>query len=182
MNKETYYVAEDYQHTDFGMQRNYTLQEWREQAIEWADMDEHDGLIETLNTIKDEELLDFISEIWQIRFEKGCWQGNPVNNKHGIEIYYEFSTEEEKMYILDTNGKYFDDLLVDLDDKEDKQSCVEMLENTTLEEMVNFFAMKTIYNSLEELQYDLQDPEITEDNNHLNIFKVNDKKYYVWSE
>lgn len=37
MNKETYYVAEDYQHTDFGMQRNYTLDEWREQAIEYAD-------------------------------------------------------------------------------------------------------------------------------------------------
>lgn len=105
-----------------------------------------------------------------------------INNAHGIEFYYEFSTEVEKMYILDTNGKYFDDLLVDLDDKEDKQSCVEMLENTTLEEMCNFFAMKKLYNSLEELQDDLQDPEITEDNVYLNIFNVNDKKYYVWSD
>lgn len=181
MNNETYFVAEDYQHTDFGMQRNYTLQEWREQAIDWADMDEHDGLIETLNTIDDNELLDFISEIWQIRFEKGCWQGTPVNNKHGIEFYYEFSTEEEKMYILDTNGKYFDDLLVDLDDKEDKQALINMLENTKFENMCLFFN-KTIYNSLEELQEDLQDLEITENNEYVNIFKVNDKKYYVWSE
>ena len=39
---------------------------------------------------------------------------NKINNKHGIEFYYEFSTEYEKMYVLDTNGKYFDDLLVDL--------------------------------------------------------------------
>ena len=182
MNKETYYVAEDYQHTDFGMQRNYTLQEWREQAIEWADMDENDDLIAVLETIKDEDLLDFISEIWQIRFEKGCWQGNPVNNKYNIEFYYEFSIECEKMYILDTNGKYFDDLLVNLCDKEDKQASINMLENTTLAELVNFFACKKLYNSLEELQQDLQNPEITEDNDYVNVFKVNDKKYYVWSE
>lgn len=180
-NKETYFVAEDYQRTEFGMQRNYTLQEWREQAIEWADMDENDDLIAVLETIKDEKLLDFISEIWQIRFEKGCWQGIPVDNKHGIEMYYEFSTEEEKMYILDTNGKYFDDLLVDLNDKEDKQALINMLKNTKFENMCLFFN-KTIYNSLEELQEDLEDNEITEDNEYVNIFKVNDKKYYVWSE
>lgn len=106
---------------------------------------------------------------------------NKINNKHGIEFYYEFSTEYEKMYVLDTNGKYFDDLLVDLDDKEDKQALINMLENTTLAELVNFFACKKLYNSLEELQYDLQDPEITEDNDYVNVFKVNDKKYYVWN-
>ena len=105
-----------------------------------------------------------------------------INNKHGIEFYYEFSTEYEKMYVLDTNGKYFDDLLVDLDDKEDKQALINMLENTTLAELVNFFACKKLYNSLEELQYDLQNPEITEDNDYVNVFKVNDKKYYVWSD
>ena len=105
-----------------------------------------------------------------------------INNKHGIEFYYEFSTEYEKMYVLDTNGKYFDDLLVDLDDKEDKQALINMLENTTLAELVTFFACKKLYNSLEELQYDLQDPEITEDNDYVNVFKVNDKKYYVWSD
>ena len=85
------------------------------------------------------------------------------------------------MYVLDTNGKYFDDLLVNLWDKEDKQASINMLENTTLTDMCNLFN-KTIYNSLEELQYDLQDPEITEDNDYVNIFKVNDKKYYVWSD
>ena len=85
------------------------------------------------------------------------------------------------MYILDTNGKYFDDLLVNLWDKEDKQASINMLENTTFIDMCNFFN-KTIYNSLEELQYDQQDPEITEDNEYVNIFKVNDKKYYVWSD
>ena len=106
---------------------------------------------------------------------------NKINNKHGIEFYYEFSTEVEKMYVLDTNGKYFDDLRVDLDDKEDKQALINMLEHTKFENMCHFFN-KTIYNSLDELTYDLQDPEITEDNEYVNIFKVNDKKYYVWSD
>lgn len=184
MTKETYYVAEDYQCTDFGMQRNYTLQEWREQAIEWADMDENDDLIAILETIKDEKLLDFISEIWQVRFEKGCWQGTPVNNKHGIEMYYERDTFADKLNILDSNGKYFDDWLLDpyTPEEDDIQAIVETLTRTTLAELVNFFTCKKLYNSLEELQYDLQDPEITEDNDYVNVFKVNDKKYYVWSD
>lgn len=184
MNKETYFVSEDYQQTEFGMQRNYTLQEWREQAIEWADIDENDDLIAVLETIKDEKLLDFIAEIWQIRFEKGCWQGTPINNEHGIEMYYERDTFADKINILDSNGNYFDDLLLDhyTPEEDDTQAIVDMLSRTTLEEMVNFFACKKLYNSLDELTYDLQDPEITENNEYVNIFKVNDKKYYVWSD
>lgn len=184
MNKETYYVAEDYQCTDFGMLRNYTLQEWREQAFEWLNMDENDDLIAVLETIKDEKLLDFISEIWQIRFEKGCWQGTPINNEHGIEMYYERDTFVDKINILDSNGNYFDDLLLDLYTPEeyDIQAIVDTLSHTTLVELVNFFACKKLYNSLEELRYDLQDNEITAVNDHINIFKVNDKIYYVWSE
>ena len=177
MIEERYYVAIDHQRGDFGMGRYYTLKEWREQAIDWADMDENDDLIAVLETIKDEKLLDFISEIWDIEFAKAQ---NKVNNKHDIDFYWTLSGDINKVDILDSNGNYFDDLYYD--DEEDIKHIIETLENTSLEEMCNFFAMKTIYNSLEELQYDLQDPEITEDNDYLNIFKVNDKKYYVWSE
>ena len=107
-----------------------------------------------------------------------------INNEHGIEMYYEIDTFVDKLNILDSNGNYFDDLLLDLYTPEeyDIQAIVDTLTRTTLAELVNFFACKTLYNSLEELQYDLQDPEITEDNDYVNIFKVNDKKYYVWSE
>lgn len=109
---------------------------------------------------------------------------NKIDNEHGIEMYYEIDTFVDKLNILDSNGKYFDDLLLDLytPEEDDTQAIVDTLTHTTLAELVNFFAMKTIYNSLEELQYDLQDTEITEDNDYVNIFKVNDKKYYVWSE
>lgn len=182
MNNDLYYVSRDLQGGEFAMGRTQSIEDWRKNAMEWAWNDDMDWLVDELSILPQNEVIDFISEIWQLEFKQGYWQGTPVDNKHGIEFYYEFSTEVEKMYILDSNGNYFDDLMVDLDDKEDKQSCVEMLENTTLEEMVNFFACKKLYNSLEELQYDQQDNEITEDNEYVNIFKVNDKKYYVWSE
>lgn len=109
---------------------------------------------------------------------------NKINNEHGIEMYYEIDTFVDKLNILDSNGKYFDDLLLDLytPEEDDTQAIVDTLTHTTLEEMVNFFACKKLYNSLDELTYDLQDPEITEDNDCVNIFKVKDKKYYVWSE
>lgn len=109
---------------------------------------------------------------------------NKINNEHGIEMYYEIDTFVDKLNILDSNGNYFDDLLLDLytPEEDDTKAIVETLTHTTLEEMVNFFACKKLYNSLEELQYDLQDPEITEDNEWVNIFKVKDKKYYVWSD
>ena len=109
---------------------------------------------------------------------------NKINNEHGIEMYYERDTFVDKLNILDSNGKYFDDLLLDpyTPEEDDIQAIVDTLTSTTLAELVNFFACKKLYNSLEELQYDLQDPEITEDNDYVNVFKVNDKKYYVWSE
>lgn len=109
---------------------------------------------------------------------------NKINNEHGIEMYYERDTFVDKLNILDSNGNYFDDLLLDLytPEEDDIQAIVETLTHTTLAELVNFFACKKLYNSLEELRYDLQDPEITAVNDHINIFKVNNKIYYVWSD
>lgn len=63
-----YRVINDLQGADFGMGRDYTLEEWREQAIEWADMDENDGLIKLLKNTPRKELLDTIAEFWQIEF------------------------------------------------------------------------------------------------------------------
>ena len=68
--EEKYRVIEDLQGSEFGMGRDYTIQEWRKQAIEWADSDENDDLISELQTMNDEHLLDFIGNIWDLRFEK----------------------------------------------------------------------------------------------------------------
>lgn len=68
--EKRYRVSADLQGGDFGMGRIYTVEQWREQAIDWADMDEHDGLIETLKALPKDEVLDEIAEFWQLEFEE----------------------------------------------------------------------------------------------------------------
>lgn len=66
---EKYKVINDLQGGTFGFDRIYTIEEWREQAIEWADMDENDDLIDYLYCLKPEKVIDCIAEIWQLEFE-----------------------------------------------------------------------------------------------------------------
>lgn len=81
-----YRVIEDYQGGDFGMGRDCTAEEWLEQATEWRDSDDSwgdwgDGDIDTregwlefwhelIANNKEQELIDYISDMWQIRFEE----------------------------------------------------------------------------------------------------------------
>ena len=69
MNK-MYKVVSDLQGGDFGMGRIYTIEQWRLQAIEWADMDEHDGIVEELKNLPLDEVIDYIAEFWQLEFEE----------------------------------------------------------------------------------------------------------------
>ena len=68
--QERYYVAIDLQCGEFGMYRNYTLSQWRKQAIEWCYMDDNDELAEYIYNIKDSELLTYIGEMWTLVFRK----------------------------------------------------------------------------------------------------------------
>lgn len=65
-----YRVVADLQGGEFGMGRDYTVEQWRNQAMEWADMDENDGLAETLADLPRDEVLDFISNMWELKFRK----------------------------------------------------------------------------------------------------------------
>ena len=66
--EKRYAVINDLQGGDFGMYRLYTIEQWREQAIEWADSDEHYGVVEELKTLKKEDIIDYISEFWELQF------------------------------------------------------------------------------------------------------------------
>ncbi len=71
MDKEIRYrVSRDLQGGEFGMYRDYTVEQWREQAMEWADMDDNDGLAETLAELPADEVIGFISEMWGLEFRK----------------------------------------------------------------------------------------------------------------
>ena len=56
-----YRVSEDLQGGEFGMYRDYTVEQWRNQAIEWATMDDNDGLVESLCQLKQHEVIGFIA-------------------------------------------------------------------------------------------------------------------------
>ena len=65
-----YRVSEDLQGGNFGMYRDYTVEQWREQAIDWATLDDNDGLVETLQELKSEDVMEFIAVMWALKFRK----------------------------------------------------------------------------------------------------------------
>ena len=70
-----YRVIRDLQGGEFGMGRDYTATEWLEQAREWCwadDNDELDNVLERMDKEgeSDNNILDLISDIWQIEFEE----------------------------------------------------------------------------------------------------------------
>lgn len=71
---DRYRVVKDYQGGNFGMNRDFTIEQWVKQALEWCYVDENDALAELLvfnyHNMKGTEILDFISEIWAIEFKK----------------------------------------------------------------------------------------------------------------
>ena len=55
------------------MGRNYTAEQWLEQAKEWAEMDENDGIFKELENIQKEfenKVLGYIAEYWALHFRK----------------------------------------------------------------------------------------------------------------
>lgn len=68
MNKDLYICTADYQGGTFGMFRAYTLDEWREQAIDWSD--DLEGQASTLRNLYGRSLIAFIEDTWEIRLEK----------------------------------------------------------------------------------------------------------------
>lgn len=101
-----------------------------------------------------------------------------VNNKHGIKMFWELDGTDTKVIILDSNGKYFEDLYYD--DSQELNSILHDLEQSTIEELCNFVGAR-IFTSKKELckEEELTSDDI-KDNCYLNEFKVNNKKYYTF--
>ena len=70
-----YRVVRDLQGGEFGMDRDYTIKEWLQQARDWCRADDNDELDNVLERMdkegeSDNNILDLISDIWQIEFEE----------------------------------------------------------------------------------------------------------------
>ena len=106
-----------------------------------------------------------------------------VNNKNGIEMYYDIEKDYPRFVIYDSRQNYFNDLTLEQEDFDtDFRSLIEMVENTNLNEMCVFFGHK-IYDKLHELAKE-QDIDYKEfdplENEYVNVFNVNGKELYTW--
>lgn len=69
-NEDLYMATQDYQTDDFGFYRALTIEEWREQALDWCDTDCNEELCNTIKQLPKKYVLDYIQDIWTIKIEK----------------------------------------------------------------------------------------------------------------
>ncbi len=63
---KNYICIADLQGGSFAVGQVMSSDAWRAQAIEWADSDENIELINELKACPDEEIITFISNIWEL--------------------------------------------------------------------------------------------------------------------
>lgn len=68
--KDLYVNIDDYQGTDFAIGRTGTIEQWREQALEWADSNDNEELYEFMEKVDHEKVIESINDIWQINIIK----------------------------------------------------------------------------------------------------------------
>lgn len=116
-----YYVAEDYQGTNWAFGIEQSAEAWREMAEGWAKSDDNENLVQIMQNLqgKDENLiLGEIADFWQIRFEKVGADYNQYRTAYNLQRtnldYYEWHNARERA----------SDLLKDL-----KRLCNDILDN-----------------------------------------------------
>lgn len=67
---ERYRVVKDLQGGIFGTGRDYTIEQWRKQAIEWCYMDENDEMAEYMYMLKSNKVIEVIAWYWDLQFRK----------------------------------------------------------------------------------------------------------------
>lgn len=99
--EKLYAVTNDYQGGEFGMYRLYTIEQWREQALEWADTDEADEIMEELKNLPAEQVIDYIAELWSLGFaeidiNKWTWD----NKKNELVLYNETDNALKELFVI----------------------------------------------------------------------------------
>ncbi len=67
MKEQLYKCVADFEDGNWCVGTTQTIEEWRTNALMWADSDGFDGVIKTLKKLNGKELIDFIQDFWQIR-------------------------------------------------------------------------------------------------------------------
>lgn len=64
--EKKYICIRDLQGGEFALGYSMTVGEWRGQAIEWAENDNTEETIEELEILKENEVMDYIREVWEL--------------------------------------------------------------------------------------------------------------------
>lgn len=64
--EKKFMCIKDLQNGNFGVGYSMTIEEWRGQAMEWAENDEDSETYEELEKLDTSEVLDYIREIWEL--------------------------------------------------------------------------------------------------------------------
>lgn len=64
--EKKYICIRDLQGGEFAVGYSMTVEEWRGQAMEWAESDNNEGLVESLETLNSDEVINFIIDFWEL--------------------------------------------------------------------------------------------------------------------
>lgn len=102
-----YICIKDLQNGNFGVGYSMTIEEWRGQAMEWAENDGDSETYEELEKLDTSEVLDYIREIWELEIvesdnlaENILFEISNVIDDYSRE-YYKTENEQEKKRIRD---------------------------------------------------------------------------------
>lgn len=112
-----------------------------------------------------------------------------IDNKNGIDFYYYIEqhkaeqSADDRLLILDSNKQYFNDFLLQEDDrKEEIKAILDTLEATTLKEMCYIYGYQ-IFDSLTKLSQYAYGKILTRDEiidaGYTNVFRVNGKTLFA---
>lgn len=104
--EKRYYVTEDRQGADFGKYRIYTIEQWREQAKEWCEMDDNDELWGCINKLPKDQVIDFIDDMWTITLKETTFTTELLQKA--------FNSYIELKELVEHTSKTFDELYKEL--------------------------------------------------------------------
>ena len=61
-----YVNIHDNQGTGWALGRIGTVEQWREQAMDWADSDDNEETYDTLRDLRKDEVIEYVSDVWDI--------------------------------------------------------------------------------------------------------------------
>ena len=83
--KKLYINIDDLQGTNWALGKTDTIQGWREIAQFWADSDGNEDVVEALAEMPEEDVIDYVSEIWDINivpYDKDNEEHNKLRERY----------------------------------------------------------------------------------------------------